>query len=133
MFEVYGEKEVMKNIDTNIKIVSKTTTEGLIEVGERGVGYLKRLTPVDSGRLRNSMAYTIDKKIYTPLGNVSGNDSLKKNKHKDVVYIGTNVIYAPSVEYLSTNGSAGFMLRAYKQTKIIAKSILANAIKGGIK
>ena len=47
--------------------------------------------------------------------------------------IGTNVIYAPSVEYMSNNGSAGFMLRAYKQFMKKAKSEMGKDLKKGFK
>lgn len=51
---------------------------GLMAIGEIAVGYAKEATPVDTGRLRNSEDYAIE-----------GND----------VYIGTNVEYAPYIEF----------------------------------
>ena len=132
MIQVTGIGEVQANLSNVVKIVSKTKTEGLIEVGERGVGYIDKQTPVVSGRLRNSMSYTIDKKVYSPLGSPTGDDKLNKQSAKDEVDIGTNVIYAPSVEYLATNGSEGFMQRAYTKTKQVAEKILASTIKGGV-
>ena len=122
-----GQNNALKNIDKIIKVASESTEEALIEVGERGVGNLKRGTPVKTGILRNSMSYTIDKKVYKPLGST---DNVNPSKDKDSVYIGTNVIYAPSVEFRSTNGSEGFFLRAYIQTKKQAKEIFKEVYKG---
>lgn len=47
-------------------------------IGQKAEGYAKDDTPVDTGRLRNSISNKVD-----------GND----------VYIGTNVEYAPYVEF----------------------------------
>ena len=133
MIEVTGTKEVQANIEKVMNIVSKDITEGLEEIGERGVGYLKRETPVDSGRLRKSMSYTIDNKVHEPLGNVTMNDKLNKQRAKDEVDIGTNVVYAPSVEYLANNGSQGYFYRAWKKTKQSADQILAKVIRSDIR
>lgn len=132
---VIGQKEIEKNIDKAVKIVSKSIEEGLIESGERGVNILKKNSPVVSGRLRGSMSYTIDKKIYSPLKNSKNKstDTVKKTQDKDTVYIGTNVEYAQKVEYLSKTGSKGFMHRSYQILKGIVKKIVAKNIKEGIK
>ena len=49
----------------------------LEECGLAAEGYAKRLCPVDTGRLRNSITHTAD---------------------EDTAYVGTNVEYAPYVE-----------------------------------
>lgn len=49
----------------------------LEECGLVAEGYAKRLSPVDTGRLRNSITHTVN---------------------EDTAYIGTNVEYAPYVE-----------------------------------
>ena len=126
--KVYGEKEILKNLKKYTKVVSESTEQGLVEIGERGVGYAKRESPVDTGRLRNSMSYTTGGKVSS-----SANGSVNPTSRKDTVYIGTNVVYAPSVEYLSKNGSAGFMYRAYQGLKKVSGKILQTAIKGGVK
>ena len=121
---------ISKAFDDKFKAVSKNIDEALIEIGERGVNYLKLETPVDTGRLRQSMSYTVGNKVYTPLGS---QDNVNSSGEKETVYIGTNVIYAPSVEYLAKNGSQGFMLRAYNKTKTRAKEIFKKAAERGIK
>ena len=47
---------------------------GLLAVGARAESHAKAITPVDTGRLRNSISHTAD---------------------DDAAYIGTNVEYAP--------------------------------------
>ena len=123
-------KIIQAAFDTKFKAISTNIDEALIEVGERGVNYLKLETPVDTGHLRQSMSYTVGNKVYKPLGSI---DNLKPSNDKETVYIGTNVIYAPSVEYLAKNGSQGFMYRAYRQTKARAKVIFEQAMMKGMK
>lgn len=116
--ELLNVDDIMKNFDELIKTNATTLEEGLQEVGQRGVGIVKEETAVVSGRLRNSMSYTFNNRVYE-----GGEDELNPSPKKDEVIIGTNVIYAPRVEYLATNGSAGFMLRSYNQLKPIAEAI----------
>lgn len=122
---------IQQAFESKFKAISNNLDEAFIEVGERGVNYLKQETPVDTGRLRNSMSYTTKSKVYTPLG--SSSDNVNATNEKEVVYIGTNVIYAPSVEYLAQNGSLGFMFRAYRHTKKRAKEIFESAMQKGMK
>ena len=128
--EIQGTQEVLTNINNVIKVVSKSTEQALVEIGERGVNYLKFETPVDTGHLRQSMSYTVDSKVYRPLGT---QDNVNPTNEKDALYIGTNVVYARSVEYLAKNGSKGYMLRAYKRTKEVAEQIMQKVIKGAVK
>jgi len=126
---ISGSVKFTDNTKKIINVMSKTQTEGLVEIGERGVEILKFNTPVKDGRLRNSMSYTIDGKSIDPLGANNPADKLRKiNDDKNVV-IGTNVIYGPKVEYMATNGSAGYMLRSYKQLKQVAEQIIRTVFK----
>ena len=124
---IKGDKEIIANLENVLKIVAKTQVEALEEVGQRGVGILKLNTPVDTGRLRNSMGYTVANKVE------GGENTVNRTSEKDSVYLGTNVIYAPSVEYRSKNGSQGFMLRSFNQLVPIAKKIIENSFKGAIR
>lgn len=56
----------------------KAIARALEAIGIVAEGYAKRLCPVDTGRLRNSISHTHD---------------------EDSAYIGTNVEYAPYVEF----------------------------------
>jgi len=69
---------VKSNIDLLNAEVAKKIPIALEKCGLVAEGYAKRLSPVDTGRLRNSITHTTD---------------------DDTVYIGTNVEYAPYVEY----------------------------------
>lgn len=60
-----------------LEALQEATDAALEECGLAAEGYAKRLCPVDTGRLRNSITHTRDKKT---------------------AYIGTNVEYAPYVE-----------------------------------
>jgi len=114
---VTNANQIVKNINKIVKSVSKTNDEYLEEMGQRGVATAKKNTPVESGRLRNSMGYTTDKKR-------EGNeDSVRKTNEKDTVVVGTNMIYARKVEFLSKTGSKGFMLMSYSQWKQIAEAV----------
>jgi len=133
MIKLLNKAQVEKKLNSQIKIMAKTNEEALIEVGERAVGILARNTPVKDGRLRNSMSYTIGGKVVDPLQANDQGDKLNKVRENDKIVIGTNVIYAPSVEYLAKNGSAGFMLRSYKQLVPIAKKVMQSVMKGVFK
>ena len=69
---------VIDNSAEVLRAFESQKKRGLMAIGETAVGYAKEATPVDTGRLRNSEDYAVD-----------GND----------VYIGTNVEYAPYIEF----------------------------------
>lgn len=71
-------KILSDNTDTIKDIVRAQTRVALEVVGLQAENYAKRLCPVDTGNLRNSITHTSD---------------------DDTAYIGTNVEYAPYVEY----------------------------------
>ncbi len=122
-------KEINKNLMDLVKVVASTNIQALTEVGERGVGILRRNTPVKDGRLRNSMSYTLNGKVFDPLNAKNDGDKLRVSNKKDRVIIGTNVVYGPRVEYLAKNGSAGYMLRSYKQLKPIAMKVMKTVFR----
>ena len=78
----------------------------LEEIGLAAERFAKRETPVDTGRLRNSITHALD----------AGTDS---------VYIGTNVEYAPYVE-LGVRGRKGkkMLTRAAQEHKDFYEGIL---------
>lgn len=82
----------------------------LLAIGAAAEGHAKALTPVDTGRLRNSISHMAD---------------------NDAAYIGTNVEYAPYVEYGTHRQKAHHMLKKAAtehgdEYKRIAKTILKN-------
>lgn len=69
-----------------IKHATRETVQVALEaVGLQAEGYAKRLCPVDTGLLRNSITHTSD---------------------EDTAYIGTNVEYAAYVEYGTSRTAA---------------------------
>jgi len=124
-------KTIIKNIDKLVKVQSKNTTEALEEIGHRGTGIIKGNSPTVTSRLKNSMSYTINGKVKDY--EESQSDAVRAIRSKKEVIIGTNVIYGPSVEYLSQKGAKGFMLKSYKQLIPIANKIFQTILGKGLK
>ncbi len=83
----------VKFVDNSAKILEEMESRkkmALLAIGAAAEGHAKALTPVDTGRLRNSISHTAD---------------------SDAAYIGTNVEYAPYVEYGSVHNKAHHMLK----------------------
>lgn len=82
---------------------------GLIAVGIAAEGYAKAITPVDTGRLRNSISHAAT---------------------EDAAYIGTNVEYAPYVEFGTSRNKAHHMLkRAASEHSEEYRQILEDSLK----
>lgn len=73
------------NTEEVLAALERAKKRGLEAIGLAAEGYAKDETPVDTGRLRNSIAHTSD---------------------EDAAYIGTNVEYAPYIE-LGARGKPG--------------------------
>lgn len=67
------------NAEQIANAIDSAILSALEEIGLRAEGYAKKETPVDTGRLRNSITHAIE-------------------SDENAVYIGTNVKYAPYVE-----------------------------------
>lgn len=83
----------IKFTDNSAKVLAlldQKKTLALLAIGAAAEGHAKALTPVDTGRLRNSISHA-----------ASG----------DAAYIGTNVEYAPYVEFGSVHNKAHHMLK----------------------
>ena len=78
------------NTDEVLSALEKAKKRGLEAIGLVAEGHAKKITPVDTGRLRNSISHTAD---------------------DDAAYIGTNVEYAPYVELGSPTIKAHHMLQ----------------------
>lgn len=89
----------------------KKIENALRAIGETAEGYAKDNTPVDTGRLRNSITHA--EKI-----------------DEQSTYIGTNVEYAPYVEAGSSHNTAHHMLRDACQNHVDEyKAITEAALK----
>lgn len=82
MAKTSGVKVVEDNRKTVEIGIQSAVQRALEEIGLLAEGYAKKLCPVDTGRLRNSITHDVW------YGGIGGN----------AVYVGTNVEYAPYVE-----------------------------------
>ena len=73
-----------------LSALEKGIKNGLEAIGLTAETYAKKETPVDTGRLRNSISHTVD---------------------GEAAYIGTNVEYAPYVELGTNRAKAHHMLQ----------------------
>ena len=99
-------------IDNSAEVLAafdRQTKRGLMAIGEEAIGYAKNDTPVDTGRLRNSEDYKVE---------------------EDGVYIGTNVEYAPHIEYGHGNYVGKHMLKnAASNHSAEYKNIMETSLK----
>lgn len=104
----------VKIIDNSDKFLSEMARKkklALEAIGMTAETYAKKDTPVDTGRLRNSIAHAVD---------------------ENSAYIGTNVEYAPYIELGSRGRSAVHMLkRAATEHSDEYKKIAENTLKSG--
>ena len=78
------------NTDLVLSAWERAKKRGLEAIGLTAEGHAKKITPVDTGRLRNSMAHAVD---------------------DDAAYIGTNTSYAIFVETGARGRSGVHMLQ----------------------
>ena len=78
------------NTDEVLAALKMAKKRGLEAIGLTAEGHAKKITPVDTGRLRNSMAHAVD---------------------DDAAYIGTNTSYAIFVETGARGRSGVHMLQ----------------------
>ena len=97
------------NTDEVLSALEKAKKRGLEAIGLTAEGHAKKETPVDTGRLRNSISHETD---------------------DDAAYIGTNVEYAPYVE-LGARGRKGvhMLQRAASEHTDEYKRIMEDAMK----
>ena len=97
------------NTDEVLSALERAKKRGLEAIGLTAEGHAKKETPVDTGRLRNSISHAT-------------ND--------DAAYIGTNVEYAPYVE-LGARGRQGkhMLQRAAAEHADEYKQIMEDAMK----
>ena len=95
-----------------LEAMREQVQDALIVIGETAEGYAKEDTPVDTGRLRNSITYaTKDFGGVAVYSDDQGNnfydgDSLH-TPEENTLYMGTNVEYGVYVEYGSYNHKVG--------------------------
>lgn len=93
-----------------LELLNQKKKLALLAVGAAAEGHAKAITPVDTGRLRNSISHAAD---------------------NDAAYIGTNVEYAPYVEFGTVHNKAHHMLkRAATEHGAEYAAIVKAAMKG---
>ena len=97
------------NTDDVLSALERAKKRGLEAIGLSAEGHAKKETPVDTGRLRNSISHATD---------------------DEAAYIGTNVEYAPYVE-LGARGRPGvhMLQRAASEHTDEYKRIMEDALK----
>ena len=97
------------NTDEVLSALEKAKKRGLESIGLVAEGHAKKLTPVDTGRLRNSISHATD---------------------DEAAYIGTNVEYGPYVELGSPTIKAHHMLqKAATEHTAEYKRLMEDSIK----
>ena len=111
--------------------------KGLNAIGSAAASHAKRNCPVDTGRLRNSISYASQNKQGGQNGDTGekakGEDYKMRGTPEDgAVYIGTNVSYAPAVEYIDRahkTGGAHYIKNAAANHSEEYKKIMEAALK----
>lgn len=98
--KITGIKVKVDNSAAVIALMHDKVQTGLEAIGAAAEGYAKKECPVDSGRLRNSITWATSESQGEGKSPASIGDYTAQAKPKrKYVYIGTNVEYAPYVEY----------------------------------
>ena len=97
------------NTDEVLAALKRAKNRGLESIGLTAEGHAKKETPVDTGRLRNSIAHAVE---------------------SDAAYIGTSTSYAPFVE-LGARGRKGvhMLQRSATEHTDEYKRIMEDAMK----
>ena len=96
-----------------IEAMQQATVRAMEKCGLTAEGYAKKLAPVDTGNLRNSITHTVD-------------------EEEPAAYIGTNVEYAPYVCLGTIHMNAQpFLKPAVNDHKNEYRKILENSLKNG--
>lgn len=102
---------IKDNTQQVLSALEKAKKQGLEAIGMTAEGHAKKNTPVDTGRLRNSITHTTD---------------------SNAAYIGTNVEYAPYVELGARGRKPVHMLqRAATEHRDEYKKIMESSLKNG--
>lgn len=139
------EVKITDNSKTILSEFQKQVAQGLEAIGLAAEGYAKDNCPVDTGRLRNSITYATEKsqgtpntRMTVPGGKVAvaakeEDYALHGKPEKNEVVIGTNVEYAPAMEFRDLEhktGKAHFLRDAVSNHTQEYKKTLEAALKG---
>lgn len=100
---------VKDSVDECLTALAKAKVRGLNAIGLAAENHAKKICPVDTGRLRNSISHTQD---------------------GDSAYIGTNVEYAPYVELgTSKMGARPYLKPAATEHNDEYKALMEESLK----
>ena len=100
------------NVNDILSAMEKGKRNALTAIGATAETYAKQETPVDTGRLRNSISHSVD---------------------GEAAYIGSNVEYAPYVELGTSRAKAHHMLqKAATEHSAEYKRLAEDAVKSAI-
>lgn len=135
-----SEFKVIDNTQKVLKEFQKQITVACKAVGEKAVSYAKGDTPVDTGRLRNSITYTTmgyggSDTYSNKAGEVfTGGSAFGGGSSSRTIYIGTNVQYAKYVEFIERyhhkTGKAHYLRDAAANHADEYRDIFKTALKG---
>ena len=100
------------NVNDILSALEKGKRNALTAIGSSAETHAKKETPVDTGRLRNSISHTVD---------------------GEAAYIGSNVEYAPYVELGTSRAKAHHMLqKAATEHSAEYKRLAEDAVQSAI-
>lgn len=122
------------NIDKYIKSKDEAIARAFDIIGGKAEGYVKALTPVDTGRLRGSITYKTKRKGSSPESPATSGDGVQGRVKDAEVIIGTNVEYAPYIEFGAQGRTPVHMVKRgvgdhMKEYEKILKSKLESDVK----
>lgn len=128
---------ITNNSTAVLRELSEKVEAALIACGHEAERYAKKNSPVDTGRLKNSITFVTNK--FQSDANTSGRENAKADDYKpkatpenNAVYIGTNVEYAEVQEFGSYNHTVGkqhFLRDSVAQHQDKYKAIIKAALE----
>ena len=123
------------NDEPVLTALGKRRRRGLQAVAIEVSGAAKRRTPVDTGRLRASIAWAVDGKEKSHSGTAGGTTvQYQVFAPKGTATVGTNVEYAPKVhedlDAYHKTGEAKFLENAFNEKAAKAERLMQLALEG---
>lgn len=112
--KIEGLDQLNRKLKGLAKLYPEATTKGLIKSGLQISGDAKQSAPVDSGRLRGSITYSIGGRQYgyQSTGDSESGDKMDVQTDKQTLVVGTNVAYARKQEYNENSPHSHYLTKA---------------------
>ena len=130
--------KLISKIPHAVTLVEKATLNGLRKSAIEVHADASRFAPVDSGRLRASITYSVNGRgrgFINSEAEGSEEKDVKIGGEKGIAIVGTNVVYAPRIEYTGHSKKApnGFLRPAYDKNKDKIEKNVADSIEKMLK